>query len=359
MIFSFIVYLSIILNSSVGFAGTVADLESAARKEGSLNVFSNGLAYGDILVKAFEEKYPELKIKRTAFEAAGPRYFMHNMMESEKESARADVVFRCQDRDLPEWVENDWLAELDELPDWAQHAKRIEDDKRYVYFLGAPHVVFYNPAKIKESDLPKSYDEILDPKWKGKLAMRSPLRGNAGAFFVHFIQSTRVDLSWYEKFGNNKPFIGQSGYSVHEAVESGKALVGLSRDVEVISFANDYKKKTGRTSQLKYKILENESPYQYQLFLVNKGAPHSAAAKLFANWLLSSEATAVLEKAGFSVGERQKTQFAHKNLWQWELNKVKRFFRYESDLATAYRKLKTGGAQFESESKQHFVMAGD
>ena len=65
MIFSFIVYLSIILNSSVGFAGTVADLESAARKEGSLNVFSNGLAYGDILVKAFEEKYPELKIKRT------------------------------------------------------------------------------------------------------------------------------------------------------------------------------------------------------------------------------------------------------------------------------------------------------
>ena len=67
-------------------------------------------------------------------------------------------------------------------PNWKSRPKRLEDDSRYVYFIGSPHVIAYNPDKLQESDLPKTYDELLDPKWDHKVVMRNPLGGNSPAF---------------------------------------------------------------------------------------------------------------------------------------------------------------------------------
>ena len=206
----FSVSLCLFLFANTVFASSQADLEAAARKEGALNLFTNGLEYGFVLERAFRARYPEIKIQHTVFQPAGPRYYDHSMMENEKSEFRADVVLRCQDRDLTEWVDSDWMADLSDLPNWSRRPKHIEDDSRYVYFLGAPHVLVYNPAKIKEGDLPKNYGELLDPKWKGKISLRSPLRGNSAAFFAHFIQANHVGITWFEKLSANHPFVGQS-----------------------------------------------------------------------------------------------------------------------------------------------------
>lgn len=116
-------------------------------------------------------------------------------------------------------------------------------------------------------------------------------------------------------------------------------MIGLSRDVEVMTHNLDKK-----NVQLKYKFLENELPYQYQLALVSKTAPHKATARLFLNWLLSKEAQDVLEENGFSVGERQKAMLAKKTTWQWKTKEGPSYIRYQSALFSALRELKAGGA---------------
>ena len=217
-------------------------------------------------------------------------------------------------------------------------------------FLGAPHVIIYDPNKIKEADLPKSYDEILDPKWKGKVAFRDPLRGNSGAFFTHFIRETRGSIDWFKKFAMNKPFIAHEGYGVLQAVNDGKYLIGLSRDVEVFGFDRLLLERTGKKSKLKFKLLERELPFQYQMLTMSKNAPHSAAGRLFANWILSAEAREVLEKAGYSVGERQQAQLGHPKTWRWEMLKPGEKLTRESHyslLFAARRTLFRNGAQFE------------
>ena len=103
--------------------------------------------------------------------------------------------------------------------------------------------------------------------------------------------------------------------------------------------------------------MEGESPYQYQLSLMNKKAPHSAAARLFLNFVFSDEAVAALEKAGFSVGGRQEAQMKHARLWQWKLREIKRYFSYQATLAAAYRALKFNGAKIEPEKSDGFNMA--
>lgn len=325
-------------------AGSEEEMVEAARKEGKLTLASNMLAYPNVLIDAFQKKYPFVKIKHRPFEAVVQRDFMVNLFEAEKDEDRADVMLRCQDRDLLEAADNDWFADLSSLPNWKHRPKILEDDKRYVYFLGSPHVIFYDPAKVKEADLPKSLDELTDAKWKGKVALRNPLRGNSGAFLAHYIKATRGNLDWYTKLGTNRAFVGHNGYSTHEAVNSGKYLVGLSRDVEVLGYAHDRNMLKLSKSKLRWRFLETERPFQYQLGLMSKKAPNQAAARLFMNWLLSAEANDLLIKAGYSVGSVQAEHKAHPKVWEWDMKKVERMSTFFSTLSQATRSLRYGGA---------------
>lgn len=316
---------------------TEKELVEAARKEGVLQVSSNKLLYSDVLLEAFSRKYPFLKVKHQKFDAASMDGY--DAFESSDPEERADVMLRCQDKDLVKWTKLGWLASLDDLPNWKERPRRLEDDKRYVYFIGSPHVIVWNPDKVSDAEVPSSYEELLDPKFRSKLVMRNPLAGNSPAFFVQFINSRHGGSAWFEKLGKNAPFVAASGPAVHKAVQDGQHPIGLSRDLEVMTF----NKGTSKT-KLKYKQIEGDLPYQYQLGLMSKAAPHKAAAKLFMNWLVSKEAQAVLEQNGFSVGEAQKTALARKTTWQWHLTKGDDYNRYRGTLFEAQRKLKHGGA---------------
>jgi iron(III) transport system substrate-binding protein len=318
-------------------AVTEKDLVEAARKDGVLQVTSNKLLYSDVLLEAFAKKYPFLKIRHEKFDAATMDGY--DTFESKDPAERSDVMLRCQDKDLMKWTKLGWLASIDDLPNWKERPRRLEDDKRYVYFIGSPHVIVWNPEKVSESEVPSSYAELLEPRFRSKLVMRNPLAGNSPAFFVQFINHRYGGAEWFEKLGKNSPFVAASGPAVHTAVQDGGHPIGLSRDLEVMTF-NKYTKKT----KLKFKAIEGDLPYQYQLGLMSSNAPHKAAARLFMNWLVSKEAQAVLEQNGFSVGSAQSNALARKTTWQWQLTKGDDYNRYRGTLFGAQRALKHGGA---------------
>lgn len=345
-----LVFLSLLLPALSARAATEAELVEAAKKAPVLNLSTNGLTYGDVLQAEFEKKYPFIKVNRSRYPASDARFIFYGIFEAENPELRADVLFRCQDRDIQDWKEAGWLADLSDLPNWPNRDGQLEDDKTYVYFIGAPHVVFYNPKFLKESELPKSFEELTTPKWKGRVALRNPVLGSSGAFLVHYMQGTRGNLEWYGRLGANKVFVGESGYSTHLAVNDGKVPLGISRDVEVIGFETDLRNKEKRKSALKYKILEEDLPYQFQLGMVNANAPHPAAARLFFNYVLSAEAREHLLKAGFAVGDKRAEQKKHPKLWTWKIADASSIPDYDGRLAKAFRLLKGHGATLEAKS---------
>lgn len=333
--------LALVLLTSTAHAVTETELENQARKEGVLNLYTNHLLYGDVLAEHFGKKYPFIQIKHRKFPPATDAY---DFFENENPELRADVVLRCQQPTIGILLELNYLARIDNLPNWEKRSKIPEQSPYYHNFLGAPHVIIYNPELVAEKDLPQSYDDLLDPKWKGKVAMRSPRRGNSPDFFVSYIRKTR-GLDWFVKFAQNKPIITQSGDSVHELVETGSYAIGLSRDLEALTHMRDFQARTGKASKIRVKFLENDRPHQYQLMTMNSKAPHDGAARLFMNWLLSDEARELMHGKGFAVGARLDDLLKHKSAWQWNMATdnigMNEFTAY---LAKVIRLLKANGA---------------
>lgn len=346
VIFGFAVWLllSAIFSPST-LAATEAELVEAARKEGTLHIGANGMVSNKLLIEAFRKKYPFLKIEEFPFDYINTKHLFFHLFESNNRAERIDLILRAHDKDVEEWIRFGWLADLSDVPGWKDRPFGTETEPRYAFYVGMPHGLVYDPARIKPDALPKSYDELLAPKWKGKVLVRSPLKGISMSYFTSYIRETR-GLDWFRRFGANKPYVVQGYDEQHQLVADGKYPFALSRDLEVFSYLGQQSKK-GKKVRLRFTTLPSAMPYQHMSAQVNAGAFHPAAARLFVSFALSKEAEALLEKAGYSAGGRKKEHLAHPGLWQWDMRKVPSMKDYSSYVAEAMRELRDGGAKVE------------
>jgi ABC-type Fe3+ transport system substrate-binding protein len=327
-------------------AETEAELVQKARAEKVVNVAGNQMLTNKIVVAAFRKKFPFLHVHVIDFEAINAKYRFYHLFESDTPGERGDVVLRAADKDLDEWIGHGWLAKIDDLPLWPERS--IEDAKGpyYAYYVGMVHGLAYNPASVAEKDLPKNYDELLDPKWKGRIVVRSPLKGVSAATLTSFIKDTR-GLDWFRRFGANRPYVVQSYIEQHRLLQVGEYPIALSRDLEVESYAEQLWGERHAHSKVKFAPMRDELPYQYMLAAVNSRAFHPNAARLFVNFLMSREVADLLEKKGYSAGTRRRHQLAGPKVWQWDMAGVKSMYEYQSYVAHALRLLRDGGAKIQ------------
>lgn len=298
---------ALLLLASAARAGAVTEAELAreARKQPVLHLDTNGLAYATVLVEAFSKRHPFVKIVRSFTPPAGWNPEPH--FAGEDAEKRLDVKLGCQKPDLADWADRGWLARFDDLPNWKGAPHHLENDPRWTYLLGAPAVLFYDPAKIPDAEAPRSYEELTGPRWTGKVAFRNPKMGTSGAFLAEFMRAARGGLDWYERLGRNKARMTDTGAEVLKLVAD-EGFIGVSRDVELL----------GNAKRFKTVMAADETPYQFQFGLISANAPHPAAARLFMNWALSAEARGLLESRGYSVGRRQREHLARPKVWMMD-----------------------------------------
>ncbi len=144
-----------------------SQLLARARAEGSLNLYATmGQEQISVLAAEFEKKYgikvniwranSESVLRRAVTEARGSRFEV-DVIESngfELESLHLEQLVQALDTPFAQQM----IAE-------AQPAHREWIGNRANLFVFA-----FNTAKIRREDLPKSYADLLDPRWKGKLA---------------------------------------------------------------------------------------------------------------------------------------------------------------------------------------------
>jgi iron(III) transport system substrate-binding protein len=91
--------------------------------------------------------------------------------------------------------------------------------------------ITYNTKSISEADAPKSYADLLDPKWTGKIGLIDPSKA-AGAeiYYWQMINTPGIGSDWFTQVGKLKPGIfGQSG-QLSDAIVSGEYPIGLTTD---------------------------------------------------------------------------------------------------------------------------------
>ncbi len=175
--------------------------------------------------------------------------------------------------------------------------------------------IFYNPKLVNAKEF-KSYKDLLDPKWKGKLIMDDPRRAGPGQatltfFYLHselgvdFIRALgKQQITIFKDYAQEVDAIGQGRYPV---------LIGTADFVAVARAKQGIPIAIVDSRQLKEGA--DVSPANGSLALFNK-APHPNAAKVYINWLLSKEGQTVFARANGYVSARLDVPTDHAEPWR-------------------------------------------
>src|SRR3954454_8394341 len=149
-------------------------LVDAARKEGKVILYSAmDLPIGEKLGKAFEAQYPGIavQIERSGAE----RLFQRVDQEFASNIHAADVINTSDASHIITWKRNGWLAPF-VTEDIAQHFLPEFRDPDGMSATSRIYLssIAYNTKLVKPEDAPKSFADLLDPKWAGKMVKGHP-----------------------------------------------------------------------------------------------------------------------------------------------------------------------------------------
>src|SRR3989440_6365304 len=140
-------------------------LIEAAKKEGKLSFYSAlELTTAERLARAFEAKYPGIAVR---VERSGAERIFQRIAQEQGSGIKAvDVANSTDPAHYLDWKKNDWLEAY--LPEEAvKHfpADQIDPDGTYATVCAWIEAIGYNTDQVKRAGAPKSYADLLDPKW--------------------------------------------------------------------------------------------------------------------------------------------------------------------------------------------------
>lgn len=165
--FSLLALILVVTAASARAADDV--LVQGARKESALVLYTSmTVDQAQKLNDAFKTKYPFLQI--SMFRAVGERLLTKIMTEVQAGRYDFDVVQSAETQAY--FLKRKNLLTKYVSPEVKNIQKPFFDPEGYwaaVYMM--PNVIGYNTRILKRNEMPKSDDELLNPKWKGKIGM--------------------------------------------------------------------------------------------------------------------------------------------------------------------------------------------
>jgi len=241
-----------------------------------------------------KQKYEELYDEKVDVHYAGTNVLVNQML-AEKDNPKADVWYGGGGI-LPfeAAVEKGILSSY--IPDFAADWNIVEDgikmkheDGKYVgveiFVLGFA----YNTDLVTEEEAPKTWEDLLDPKWEGKIQFPNPAASGTSTLMVMdqmMQQGEEQAWEYFEKLVNQANSIPDSGSAPTTAVSMGEAHIGIGFD-----FMAYEQKAKGESVDF---IVPDKTPVLVNPATLIEGGPNSEGGKKFIDFLLSKEAQEIM-----------------------------------------------------------------
>ncbi len=266
-------------------------LVEAAKKEGTVVYYTAvDVKVAEKVAAAFKAKYPgiEVQVERTGAE----RLFQRIGQELESGINNADVINSSDAAHAIYWKRKGWLAPV--LPD--EVAKSFDKayydpDGTYAVWRATLSPIGYNSKLVKAEDAPKSFADLLDPKWKGKMVKAHP--GYSGTVMTATHQISR-DIGWefLEKLAKQDVMQVQSATDPSKKIIAGERLVSADGTEYNLILA----KQSGAPVEIVYPT--EGTPFVPGPSAVLAKAPHPNAARLFYIWSFTLEGQQIMHDVG-------------------------------------------------------------
>jgi iron(III) transport system substrate-binding protein len=266
-------------------------LIDAAKKEGKVVWYTSiDLAVAEKISAAFKERFGgiEVRVERTGAE----RVFQRIGQEYASNVHAVDVVNSSDASHLLAWKRQGIL--LPYVPeDVAKYYKpeHRDVDGTYAGFRATLCPMAYNTKLVKPEDAPRSYHDLLDPKWKSKIVKAHP--GYSGTILTATFEMERnIGWEFFEQLAK------QNIMQVQSSTDPPKKLSLGERSV--MADGNEYNifllKEAGRPVDPIYPA--EGTPFVVGPNGIFKAAPNPNAAKLFQNYCFTPEAQTMIIEIG-------------------------------------------------------------
>ena len=231
---------------------------------------------------AFTARYPGTELRHVrdaggnAMSARIIQETQGNVRTADVASNSASIFWPLAQRDLLESV--DWPA-LGAPPAMAPTPYSL-------LATAAVYVILANTQLVPETDMPKTWDALLDPKWKGKLGTWQ--RTEAFVSLAALWGPDRV-AAYLEHLGAQNPFLFPSTFPLAQQVGAGEVSVGLG-------IYHSAQPAIKRGAPIRFLVPE-PAPISSLYSFIPRAGKNRAGGKLFALWLTTEEGAMAYEAA--------------------------------------------------------------
>ncbi|QMU97155.1 extracellular solute-binding protein [Microbacterium esteraromaticum] len=208
------------------------DVVAAALEEGEVILYSNqSQEVSSATIDAFAKAFPgiEVKVVRDSVDTLPNRFVQE--YESTGDSP-ADVlessIFEPVIADNPEWFVN--IREMDPsiiptLGDFPLDQAAPEHRPRSITSAAYTWTLAYNTDRVTEDELPETWEDLTDPKWKGRVMVADP-RSASAYFAFHALMYESYGAAFGQGLLANDATLSESGASLSQQVAAGAFDIG-------------------------------------------------------------------------------------------------------------------------------------
>jgi iron(III) transport system substrate-binding protein len=259
-----------------------SQLIEAAKKEAKVVLYSAmDLPVGEKLGKVFEAQYSgiQVQIERSGSE----RLFQRLEQEFASNIHAADVVNSADASHFIAWKRNNWLAPFvsEDVAEYFPETHRDPDGMFTTTRIWLSSIG-YNTNLVKPDAAPKSFADLLDPKWAGKMVKGHP--AYSGTIMTTTFQLVH-ELGWeyLEKLSKQRVMQVQSSTDPPKKLALGeRAIMADGNEYNVVLL-----KESGQPVEPVYPL--EGTPSISGPTGIFASAPHPNAARLFQAWLHTRE----------------------------------------------------------------------
>ena len=275
-------------NAAKAFEKVSQELYPKAKQEGNLIIYSVwDVEHLRAITDAFMKKYPG--IKTTYWQGRNPEIVTRVLTEFQGGQSSVDIIL--SDNAPPVVRAAGAIMSYDTV----QRDVLVIHDPTLPTVSLQIQALAYNTKKIKPGDLPKSWEEVANPKYKGLVALDDPMRAGPLSSMLAGLKEQWKDDNRFNSFVKGLKALS---VPVHKSTSAMFRLV-ISGEYPICmpALLHDVMEETHKGTPVGYVKTVPPVVFPRQAGIYAK-APNPNAAKLFAEWAISTEGQKVIDSVG-------------------------------------------------------------